>query len=473
MPFSRIRAGISGAASASVDPTRLGASRLLPASVGLMACLADVAVDLPAGVESLLFFGGQRAGAARPRPACRAIRCAPGRWRRARRDRRPPPQARTARRVRGSTARSRCPASTGRSCRRHGANAYAPPGPARPPGHVGHGAFATGGAPRRPAVPGIGALRTATSAPRSSADRCQRSCRLSSAIEASTFWIAASCPPRTIVAASIVIAVSRCGVCVAALQQLLEHDAASLPRRPLSAASTTTGSTACRSSIAAAAIRAARPAARRATRQAAREPTSRYRPVSSSTAAAIGMVRRHRASARQSGSPTTRTSRDGSSSAFMTVAGSMASRPSSVHSACSFVARIGRALSQLHQRRHDRLRIPLDQQPLRRVAPPAVRVRQRLDELRRRRCRERVHGVALRRLVHDAIDAAQARPARRACATGCDRADTWSSTPGPESRRDTCRRRRARRRARWRCRPAGSARRSTPGTRRSRTPSAP
>jgi hypothetical protein len=31
-------------------------------------------------------------------------------------------------------------------------------------------------------------------------------------MEASTFWIAPSCPPRTIVAASIVIAVSRCGV---------------------------------------------------------------------------------------------------------------------------------------------------------------------------------------------------------------------------------------------------------------------
>ena len=147
LPLSRMRAGISGAASASVDPTRLGASLLLPASVGLMTGLADVAVDLPAGVEALLLFGGQRRDRRGRARLAGPLDRAPARWPRARRDRHPPPPiAESAAGSRFSRTVALPPPRPAR--RRRGAvrERIAPPGPARPPGQVGHGAFAAGGA---------------------------------------------------------------------------------------------------------------------------------------------------------------------------------------------------------------------------------------------------------------------------------------------------------------------------------------
>src|SRR3954466_5391910 len=82
---------------------------------------------------------------------------------------------------------------------RASSKAYAPPGPARPPGQLGQGApgvaaavaVIDGAAPRR-AAPGIGVFGTsATSAPRSTADRCQAG-RAASATIANVVWIDAS-----------------------------------------------------------------------------------------------------------------------------------------------------------------------------------------------------------------------------------------------------------------------------------------
>jgi hypothetical protein len=72
LPLRRMRAGMSAAASASVEPTRLGASLSWPRPSALVAGLTDVPVDLLPGVEPLLLAGRQRgngrggAGFARP-----------------------------------------------------------------------------------------------------------------------------------------------------------------------------------------------------------------------------------------------------------------------------------------------------------------------------------------------------------------------------------------------------------------------
>ena len=65
---------------------------------------------------------------------------------------------------------------------------------------------------------------------------------------------------------------------------------------------------------------------------------------------------------------------------------------------------VGRTGGQLGQRRNDRDVLALDEEALRCIAAPSVRVRQRLDE--RRRCcrRQRRLLVALGRIVDDAID---------------------------------------------------------------------
>ena len=67
---------------------------------------------------------------------------------------------------------------------------------------------------RRPgsACPGIVAASNATSAPRSSADRCQVGARCFLHARASSACTGASSPSRTIVAASMVMAADRCGV---------------------------------------------------------------------------------------------------------------------------------------------------------------------------------------------------------------------------------------------------------------------
>ena len=68
LPFIRMRAGISGEASANGEPTRLGASLILATPVRLMTGLADIPVHLLARVEPLLLFrreGCDRCGRSR------------------------------------------------------------------------------------------------------------------------------------------------------------------------------------------------------------------------------------------------------------------------------------------------------------------------------------------------------------------------------------------------------------------------
>ena len=91
----------------------------------------------------------------------------------------------------------------------------------------------------------------------------------------------------------------------------------------------------------------------------------------------------------------------------MTSAGSMASRPSSVHSACSRVCHVSAVDASGDERRNRSRVAALDEQALRGVAPPAVRMRQRFHELGGRGVSQRRAGVARRRLVHHAVDAAE------------------------------------------------------------------
>ena len=107
----------------------------------------------------------------------------------------------------------------------------------------------------------------------------------------------------------------------------------------------------------------------------------------------------------------TRTSRDGSSSAAMTVAGSIPSRPSRVHSACCLRLPVLRRAGQLRQRPDHRAFVALDELPLGEVAPPAIRVRQAFHQLGRAELRCRRCGVPHRGLVHHPIDPAE--PCRR------------------------------------------------------------
>ncbi len=75
-------------------------------------------------------------------------------------------------------------------------------------------------------------------------------------------------------------------------------------------------------------------------------------------------------------------------------------------------APVRRLLGALFQTPHDGTVVPFDEDPLCGVAPPAVRVRQRLHELRGRGLRESGHArITLRPLMDDAVDAAVARRA--------------------------------------------------------------
>ena len=92
-------------------------------------------------------------------------------------------------------------------------------------------------------------------------------------------------------------------------------------------------------------------------------------------------------------------------------------------------------LGQLGQGRHHRRVLPQHQRALRGVAPPAVRVRQVADQLRRRRAlHPRLRVVRLLRVVHQAPDAAvvdhlvEAGTARSSCEGSCPSAS--SSLPG-------------------------------------------
>ena len=86
---------------------------------------------------------------------------------------------------------------------------------------------------------------------------------------------------------------------------------------------------------------------------------------------------------------------------------SSAPRPSSVASACSRVRGSGALVTSARQRRRHRGVAALDEQPLRGVAPPAVRVRQHRHQLRGRLRRQRGPLGARGRLVDHAVDAAE------------------------------------------------------------------
>ena len=105
-------------------------------------------------------------------------------------------------------------------------------------------------------------------------------------------------------------------------------------------------------------------------------------------------------------------------SARSTVAASSAPSPSSVHERVQPRPRIAGAGGQRGQRRRDRAIAALDEQPLRGVAPPAVRMLEHRDQIGRRLRRERRTRPASRRLVHDAIDAPE--PGRLDQAAGAD-----------------------------------------------------
>ena len=163
----------------------------MTAAVRLMARLAQVLVDVAAGIEPHLLRRRQRRDGRGDARACRATPVARGRPL-ARVDKSPRSRAASA-----ASAGSRVSFSAGpppprprpprpapaalppARRRRRGppaGNAEAPPGPARPPGQVGHGASAAAAGPAASAPaadPARGTPSSVTSAPRSSADRCQ------------------------------------------------------------------------------------------------------------------------------------------------------------------------------------------------------------------------------------------------------------------------------------------------------------
>ena len=87
--------------------------------------------------------------------------------------------------------------------------------------------------------------------------------------------------------------------------------------------------------------------------------------------------------------PAARTSADRSASAFSTTAGVNASVPGQRPQRVELRAPVRRRSRERFERRADRCVTTLDQQALRRVAPPAVRMRQRRHELLRRGLRQR------------------------------------------------------------------------------------
>ena len=186
------------------------------------------------------------------------------------------------------------------------------------------------------------------------------------------------------------------------------------------------------------------------------------------------MIRLRPAIAPRAGSPTTRTSRDGSSSAFVDQVAVRCRRGRRASTARAGASAQSGALSASFTSAG-----ATDLSPRSTSSRCAVSRRQPFGcDSASTSCagdaaRERLRRVAPRRLVHDAID-----PAEPDRLLQLARDDVIAQVHGRgramlNDRRDTCRRRRACHRARWTDRPAGTARRSTRGTRRSRTPCAP
>ena len=343
-----------------------------------MARLTDIAVDLPARIEALLFLDCQR-GDRRGHPRFAGPFNAPQDVASAHAE--SPPAAATAERAAGSRVRRTVRSGVHRQLP-HCRSTHTRRRDRASTGTVGHGAFAIGGAPRRATPPGIGELSAATSAPRSNADRCQ-SLLPASPTEASTLRMASSCPPRTMVAASIVIAVSRCGVWSPLCSSFLEHDrfaAVETAQR-------------CIDDHGIGGVSFEHRRGRKFTRSRRQDSQRRGKLLANRPVGIPGQLEhrnRHRVIRRPE--PTLGDTDRGRAHVgrhvlerLHTVAGSMASRPSSVHSACSLVRGSAHFQRVSPAPARPDLAFALDQQPLRHVAPPAVRVRQRLDQLRRRR----------------------------------------------------------------------------------------
>ena len=236
-----------------------------------------------------------------------------------------------------------------------------------------------GGPPRRPVrVPGTTAPSSATSVPRSSAARCQAggSHRRSTRAAPGPRRPAPRGPsspqpssPRLRAAASRISA-----------RNSPSSTAGSLPRTPLSAASSTIGSSPRRRAATRRRVRAAPPASRRVTPRAAAAPANPHRPAASAPPPGPDCP----ASASQRSEMRIAADADVARrivERFVTMRRldrvQAVERPERVQPRPPVLG-VGR---KLHQRRHDRLVAALDEQPLRDVAPPAVRVRQALDQL--------------------------------------------------------------------------------------------
>ena len=186
-------------------------ARLL-AAVGAVASLADVLVDFLPGREALLIRGVQRCSGGRNAWLSRATRFAPSLSRRDRQAR-PFPRRRLSARAHATasrTARPHAPAAqeawrlrahlemrVRRRVRRDRPDTF----------RTAHSDHRHLGSACRASSRRAARLRRRAS----SADRCHGA-RDVSATRASSVWIGASSPTRTIVAASIVIAADRCGV---------------------------------------------------------------------------------------------------------------------------------------------------------------------------------------------------------------------------------------------------------------------
>ena len=279
------------------------------------------------------------------------------------------------------------PAARRPSARRSCGNADAPPGPLRAPGHVGQGAVRRRMPPRHgPLLPGSGAPSTAASAPGHHRRALPRRAAPRSAI-----CIEHALRRRILLAAHDASPPaprsprSRCGDS-AATPQTRSRTAASLtgnrrsaPRRRRS------DRRHCARAAGHRRVARVACASRRASPRAAGAPPSPDRSTCASTALLHRRVALRQPALRQPQRPTSARRATSPPAPCITSAGVSRSIPSSVHSACSRVRGSGALDASVGQRRHDGRVLALDQQPLRRVAPPAVRVRQRLHQASRTR----------------------------------------------------------------------------------------
>ena len=346
----------------------------------------------------------------------------------------------------------------------------------RAPGHVGHGGAATVcTASTAAGVPGIAAPSSATSAPRISADRCQSGrVRIRHGSE-EVLDRRRPGPVRTIVAAIIVIAASRCGVCSVVLAAGFAGRPLRCPRTPLSAASSTIGSSAC-----ALEQRHDRAFARRPAGSAPSDAASCSRTLQSgsssrfSTAAWIGGVRLSQPSLREAKRRHAHVARRivERLDHRRRLDARRCRRASTARAAAS--AAPSRSSASSRQRRARPTRSPRSTSSRCAVSRhQPFGCDSSLDQLRRRRRRQRRRRVAARRLVHDAVDAAEAgrllelvREDVIAQVLG----DVGALLDDAAIHVDDVERAVGRVRQ---IRPAGSARRSTRGTLPARTPCAP